>query len=770
MISRLRTNARNTGTLLAFVIGLLSPSIASCQGISDAISSSIASDFFRPTLDVQSNAGSVAGLNVDSSHSVLTILLSQRDVAVWSVTTGVELARFHAAGAQFAASNAPGTVVLAETSDGSVTAYTADGSVVASARLGGTAAGVVFVGSQRGYAASSAGVVAFDAKTHAFMPVSLPAGGATTIGYGGASGDAIVATQAGDVFAIAASRAASLLGHLPLTASTVSGCQDEPIVLATTNDGSIFTITAGATQKSGQTSGSVVAIDRTCKFVAQGSSDGTVNLNGLGAGRDVSLAPSIKLGLKESPVVGIFLDSGLGHVISAEKSGMVRIWDLAARRDVLQVYMTAKGWAVIDQNGRFDGSQEGMLDVGWLAKSQRVTLNQFSDKYFEPGLLSDYMAPDARAPLSNIATVSDGMVLPPKLDVQLPASAAIAATPAVVIVLAEDQGGGVGPTSLYHNGKLVPAGSFLQQQETTANGHHILAAAYRVTPTSGPNTFSATSSSTHGANGGLDQAIIGRSKTVSKVFDGPPDNSTLYLVMVGVSNYQDTFLDTGDMKIVYPTADARAIAASFEQQTGNHFSSIVPLVLTDGQATLASVKNALAGLGQTKPSDVVVLYLAGHGEILNNDWNFITVDGHLKQTDLTSATLREALVAAPAQRMFVMIDSCQSGETAIAFNRFQTFQRRFMRELSSSAGVAVLAAARANQFAAETDALGHGLFTKAVLDGLSGKADVAHDGVVTAHELMEYTSVEMAVLAAQTGIAGLQQPAAFALGADFILH
>ena len=52
--------------------------------------------------------------------------------------------------------------------------------------------------------------------------------------------------------------------------------------------------------------------------------------------------------------------------------------------------------------------------------------------------------------------------------------------------------------------------------------------------------------------------------------------------------------------------------------------------------------------------------------------------------------------------------------------------------------------------------MGHGLFTKFILDGLSGAADVNGDGQVSLLELYPYLSREVARVARQEG--GIQEP------------
>ncbi|MBK8892508.1 MAG: caspase family protein [Propionivibrio sp.] len=47
-------------------------------------------------------------------------------------------------------------------------------------------------------------------------------------------------------------------------------------------------------------------------------------------------------------------------------------------------------------------------------------------------------------------------------------------------------------------------------------------------------------------------------------------------------------------------------------------------------ATQANIRLRLKALREARPEDVVVIYLAGHGETLNEDWMFILRFGHAR--------------------------------------------------------------------------------------------------------------------------------------------
>jgi hypothetical protein len=61
-----------------------------------------------------------------------------------------------------------------------------------------------------------------------------------------------------------------------------------------------------------------------------------------------------------------------------------------------------------------------------------------------------------------------------------------------------------------------------------------------------------------------------------------------------------------------------------------------------------------------------------------------------------------------------------------------------MRSAESPGRLAILCAARAKEESEENDTIHHGIFTKMLLQGLRGKADLNHDRVVTLGEVERF--------------------------------
>ena len=129
--------------------------------------------------------------------------------------------------------------------------------------------------------------------------------------------------------------------------------------------------------------------------------------------------------------------------------------------------------------------------------------------------------------------------------------------------------------------------------------------------------------------------------------------------------------------------------------------------------------------------------------------------------------LKREIEAISANRVFLLIDACQSGGAVSPIKNFQGMKA--LRMLARSVGVHILAATDRDQFAVELGNLGHGIFTYALLKGLSGKAAESRTTqTVSVRELMQY--VEKTVPALSRRYANYTQfPTAHSRGFDFVI-
>ena len=141
-----------------------------------------------------------------------------------------------------------------------------------------------------------------------------------------------------------------------------------------------------------------------------------------------------------------------GHFIaSGGGDGSVRIWDVASGREVAKLFaFDQTDWAVVDPQGRFDGSTGGMQFMHWVVGLEAIDLTQLKEHYYEPDLLQKVMGFN-KEPLRNVAAFTDAKLFP-DVSFQPPAAGSTKFE-----IKLKNRGGGIGRVQVSVNGKEVIA-------------------------------------------------------------------------------------------------------------------------------------------------------------------------------------------------------------------------------------------------------------------------------------------------------------------------
>jgi WD40 repeat protein len=210
---------------------------------------------------------------------------------------------------------------------------------------------------------------------------------------------------------------------------------------------------------------------------------------------------------------------------------------------------------------------------------------------------------------------------------------------------------------------------------------------------------------------------------------------TLYVLAVGVNRYQSAELDP----LRYAAKDARDFAAAWQRQKGHLYREVVIKLLTDEDATKNSVLAGFDWLSNSATSrDVAVVLLSGHGlnDRTGRNYFYMTSNSqpnNLLSTAVSFADIRTVVENLPCKVAF-FLDTCHSG--AALGTKGGPNVTEVLNELSSAEnGAVVFASSTGRQRSLEKDEWRNGAFTKAVVEGLNGKADVLQDGRITLSSL-----------------------------------
>jgi uncharacterized caspase-like protein len=211
----------------------------------------------------------------------------------------------------------------------------------------------------------------------------------------------------------------------------------------------------------------------------------------------------------------------------------------------------------------------------------------------------------------------------------------------------------------------------------------------------------------------------------------------LYVLAVGVSEYADKAI-----QLEYSAKDATDLAGLLKAQEGALYRKVSVRLLTDGKAKRDDVLDGLEWIRREMTArDVGVVFLAGHG-VNDSDGIYYylphdTEVKRLKRTGVIFTEIRNTLVSLPGKALF-FVDTCHSGNVlGTGLRALPNDTTAIVNELSSAEnGVIVFTATTGRQYAQESETWGNGAFTKALVEGLRGKADMAQSGRVT-HKMLD---------------------------------
>ncbi|HOE43523.1 MAG TPA: caspase family protein, partial [Rhodoferax sp.] len=221
----------------------------------------------------------------------------------------------------------------------------------------------------------------------------------------------------------------------------------------------------------------------------------------------------------------------------------------------------------------------------------------------------------------------------------------------------------------------------------------------------------------------------------------------LYVLAVGVSKYQNK-----NIQLDFAAKDAADFANIFKLQEKLLYRKVEVKLLTDATARRDDILDGLEWIRRMMTArDVGVVFLAGHG-VNDNDgvYYYLPQDTEvdkLKRSAVIFTEIKNTLAALPGKALF-FIDTCHSGNVLGTGRRsIGKDLTAVVNELSSAEnGVIVFAAATGRQEAQESSEWGNGAFTRAVIEGMSGKADLARSGRITHQMLSLYVSERVKVM------------------------
>ncbi|MGO9545474.1 MAG: PDZ domain-containing protein [Rhodomicrobium sp.] len=446
------------------------------------------------------------------------------------------------------------------------------------------------------------------------------------------------------------------------------------------------------------------------------------------------------------------------YLVSGSEDQTVRLWNLKTRELLVTIFRGTDGeWVMWTPQGYYAGSPGADKIVGWQINrgadkaADYVTAEQLRKHLNRPDIVAKAIqlasAEEAvRTSYGTEFTLSDLLARPaPRLRILSPAAEATVNAPdSVAVKIALDATPDpVTRIRIQVNGRQLD--DFLPKGGPKFEpGEH----SFNVPLAKGKNTIVVTALNEIGWSKVQDGTL----SLTNESAGGLDKRGTLYLVAIGVTKYPgiaSRCAPEPDCDLSFTGKDAIAFADSLEQRLGALHDKVVRRVLVNGgkpedAPTAANIINALGVLSRAQPNDTVAVFLAGHGFNAGPNYRFASTDAAdaggmiLPASVVPWYAIEEAIDGAKGRRL-LFIDTCHS---AGAYNER-------LGNAAYYANILAYSAARWDQLANESEDFGHGLFTQALVEGLSGKADLNHDGHVDTAELYDYLKKRVPELAAQ---------------------
>jgi WD40 repeat protein len=447
-------------------------------------------------------------------------------------------------------------------------------------------------------------------------------------------------------------------------------------------------------------------------------------------------------------------------VLTCSKSNAIRIYDLFSGNIIITsqfVQSDHNKWIHYLPSGLFDASPKAMELMYWTKGLEVIEFAQLKDRYWVPGLWEKVMKGE---PLPNVGDMQE-LKLQPEVEMGEMKDGKIPVT-------LTKREGGYGKVSILINGKEIQAdargNNFDKSKETQTiwvdlKDHPNLQ--------NGENTIAVKASSEDGF-------VVGRPEEKKVTMSFQTAKPHFYAVVVGTGKYMNSSIN-----LKYPEKDAESMAKALqlgsEKLFGKENTHIYTLTTASTERpTKEKIKSVFTEIGKTaKSSDVVLVYLSGHGVAWGGDqgdFYYVTTDATAanaeayndeairKNYTVSTTEFTEYLKAIPANKQVMIIDACASGKAVdnlMAARDIDVSSIKAIDRMKDRTGMFVISGSSADAVSYEASRYGQGLLTYSILQAMKG-ASLRDGEFFDVNMLLNYARENVPKLAA--GIGGIQTP------------
>ncbi|MEW6674257.1 MAG: caspase family protein [Thermodesulfobacteriota bacterium] len=523
-----------------------------------------------------------------------------------------------------------------------------------------------------------------------------------------------------------------------------------------------------------------VAFSPDGRLALSGSWDSTARLWDVATGETLKIFKGHAEGYRSSFDPGVYVVRFMPDNKYAITVGdaSVRIWDIASGREVAMLVSFEDGeWLVITGEGYYNASTNGHRYMRLLTGDKAYDMEQFYDVFYRPDIVAAKLRGED---VSGLATLTmQAAIESPPPSVTFTSDLSDTDQPRVKVCYEiKNAGGGIGEVRLFHNGKLIQSDGYykeaarpaaLQTQLAALNSRAVYEDMRSISVKGKPDAVSLsgrpkgdvyTDCREVDAVPGENQVGVtafNAGNTVQSHLNMVQFNSRqkaeephLYILAVGIDQYQEN-----SVNLKFAVKDAGDIAAKLRTQAATVYApgNIHYALLTDKGATKANITREIETLAKAiKPQDSFILFVAGHGVLLQNQYYLLThdYDGTVSEKSMISSNeIVEMSKQIKSLSQLFIFDTCHAGGVDYIISGLYDAR---MSVLAKKMGLHIYASASDRETAMD-GYQGNGLFTHTLLDGLSNnrEADRNKDGKVTVVGLGEYAKKRTQDISKQIG-------------------
>lgn len=486
-----------------------------------------------------------------------------------------------------------------------------------------------------------------------------------------------------------------------------------------------------------------------------GSGDKTIKLWNLANGELIRTLTG-----HASEVKSVAFSSDGGRIISGSDDGTFKIWAVTSGELLATFTATASGeWLVLTPEGFFNASPNagGLLSI--VQGLEVYSIDQVYQSLYRPDLVREKLAGDPRGLVREAAAQLDlGRVIGsgnvPGLAMVSPSDGAqVAGQQITAEVDAANRGGGIGRVEWRVNGVTVGVET---PPAPAANQPLRLTRGLSLDP--GSNTIEVVAYNSANLVASV-PARVSVTAPAAPAATGPvaAQPSRLFVIAAGLDDYADSrFKLTGSVR------DAQALSKAFAATGSGLYKSVEVKLLTDANVSKDKLEATFKEFAaQASPSDVFLLYLAGHGKTVDGRYYFIPRDFKVGDNSdekvVNAAVVKQGIAqeqwqrwfaSIPARKSMILFDTCESGTLTGDGALTKSLEQSAANDrLAQATGRSIITASSGTQVAFE-GYRGHGLFTYNLLDAIE-RADSDGNGTIEVSELAAYVFAQVTTLSEQ---------------------